>query len=158
MITLRKITLENRRQVFNLEVSDEQRQFVASNLSSVATAYVLATNGGHPLPFAIYHDEIAVGFILIAYGITSYDLPKIAEGNYTIIRFMIDKRYQNQGFGKEALYKALEYVRTFPEGKAKYCWLGYSPENKVAERLYKKVGFSDNGEIINDEVIASIEL
>lgn len=28
MITLRKITLENRRGIFNLEVSEEQRRFV----------------------------------------------------------------------------------------------------------------------------------
>ena len=97
MITLRKITLDNRRLVFNLEVSEEQRKFVASNLSSVATAYVLATNGGHPMPFAIYNDEIVVGFVLIAYGITSYELPAVAENNYTIIRFMMGKQYQNQG-------------------------------------------------------------
>lgn len=158
MITLRKITLENRRLIFNLEVTEEQRQYVASNFSSVATAYVLETNGGHPMPFAIYQDETVVGFVLIAYGITSYELPKIAEGNYTIIRFMIDKQYQKQGFGKEALYKILEYIRTFPKGKAKYCWLEYSPKNKVAERLYKNVGFTDNGEIVNNEVVALIEL
>ena len=65
MITLRKITLENRRAIFNLEVSEEQRRFVASNLSSVASCYVLATNGGHPFPFAIYADEQPVGFVMI---------------------------------------------------------------------------------------------
>lgn len=51
MITLRTITLGNRRAMFNLEVSEEQRRFVASNLSSVASCYVLAVNGGHPFPF-----------------------------------------------------------------------------------------------------------
>lgn len=51
MITLRKITLDNRRDIFNLEVEDEQRRFVASNLSSVASCYVLSTNGGHPYPY-----------------------------------------------------------------------------------------------------------
>lgn len=158
MITLRKITLENRRHVFNLEVSEEQRKFVASNLSSLATAYVLETNGGHPMPFAIYNDETVVGFVLVAYGITSYELPKVAEGNYTIIRFMIGKEYQNQGFGREALYKILEYIRTFPKGNAKYCWLEYSPKNTIAKKLYKSVGFSDNGEIVNNEIVAVIEL
>ena len=63
MITLRKITLENRRAIFNLEVSEDQRRFVASNLSSVASCYVLAVNGGHPFPFAIYEDELPVGFV-----------------------------------------------------------------------------------------------
>ena len=75
MITLRKITLENRRAIFNLEVSEEQRRFVASNLSSVASCYVLATNGGHPFPFAIYADEQPVGFVMLAYGITGYEAP-----------------------------------------------------------------------------------
>lgn len=46
MISLRPLTLENRRTVFNLSVSKDQEQFVASNLSSVATAYILMTNGG----------------------------------------------------------------------------------------------------------------
>lgn len=110
------------------------------------------------MPFAIYHDETVVGFVLIAYGITSYDLPKIAEGNYTIMRFMIGKQYQSQGFGKEALYKIIEYIRTFPKGKAKYCWLEYSPINTSAERVYKNAGFYDNGEIVNNAVVALLQL
>lgn len=65
MISLRKITLENRREVFRLKVADDQCRFVASNLSSVASCYVLATNRGRPLPFAIYADEQVVGFVMI---------------------------------------------------------------------------------------------
>jgi diamine N-acetyltransferase len=158
MITLRKITLENRRQVFNVEVSKEQRRFVASNLSSVATAYVLATNGGHPMPYAIYYDETVVGFVLIAYGITSYELPQIAEGNYCIIRFMIGEEYQNLGYGREALNKIIEYIRTFPEGPADYCWLEYNDDNYVAKKLYESVGFRDNGEVVNNEKVAVLKL
>lgn len=67
MITLRKITLENRRSIFNLEVSEDQHRFVASNLSSVASCYVLTTNGGHPFPLAIYAEEQPVGFVMITY-------------------------------------------------------------------------------------------
>lgn len=57
MVSLRKITLENRRRMFALQVSEEQRRFVASNLSSVASCYVLSVNGGHPMPFCIYAGE-----------------------------------------------------------------------------------------------------
>lgn len=67
-----------------MEVSDDQRRYVASNLSSVASCYVLATNGGHPIPLAIYADEQPVGFVMLTYGITGYDLPSIADGNYCI--------------------------------------------------------------------------
>ena len=42
MITLRPITLENRREMFALAVNEDQNRFVASNLSSVASCYVLA--------------------------------------------------------------------------------------------------------------------
>lgn len=158
MITLRKITLENRRQVFNVEVAEEQRRFVASNLSSVATAYVLATNGGNPMPFAIYHDETIVGFVLIVYGITSYTLPKIAEGNYSILRFMIGEQYQKRGYGKEAMRKILDYIRTYPCGPAEYCWIQYEPDNHVAKKLYESFGFRDNGEIVDNERVTVLKL
>jgi len=110
------------------------------------------------MPFAIYNDETVVGFVLIAYGITSYELPKVAEGNYTIIRFMIGRDHQNKGYGREALHKILDFIRTFPKGHAKYCWLEYVPENTIAKRLYKSVGFIDNGEIVNNEIVTVIEL
>lgn len=158
MITLRKITLENRRQVFNVEVSEEQRRFVASNLSSIATAYVLATNGGHPMPFAIYNDETVVGFVLIVYGITSYTLPKIAEGNYNILRFMIGEQYQRRGYGRESMKKILEYIRTFPKGSAEYCWIQYEPDNINAKKLYEDFGFRDNGEIVDNEIVTVLKL
>lgn len=158
MISLRKLTLENRRAIFNLEVSEEQNRYVASNLSSVASCYILATNGGAPFPLAIYADEQPVGFVMITYGITGYDLPSIAENNYCILRLMIDKQYQNRGYGREAIQKILEFIRTFPAGPAKYCWIPYSEENIAAAKLYKSFGFRDNGEVCHDELITVLEL
>ncbi|MGX1828165.1 GNAT family N-acetyltransferase [Paenibacillus taichungensis] len=158
MITLRKITLDNRRSIFNLEVSEEQRQYVASNLSSVASCYVLATNGGSPFPLAIYADEQPVGFVMITYGITGYDLPVIADNNYCILRLMIDKQHQSRGYGREALKKILEFIRTFPAGPARYCWIPYSPDNLAAKKLYESFGFHENGEVCHDELITVLDL
>ncbi|MFJ5771638.1 GNAT family N-acetyltransferase [Psychrobacillus sp. NPDC093180] len=158
MISLRKITLENRRAIFNLEVSEEQRRFVASNLSSVASCYVLETNGGYPFPFAIYADEQPVGFVMITYGITGYELPSIADDSYCILRLMIDKRYQNRGCGREAMIKILEFIRTFPAGPARYCWIPYSTDNFAAKKLYDSFGFCDNGEICDNEPITVLRL
>ncbi|WP_308634936.1 GNAT family N-acetyltransferase [Paenibacillus silvisoli] len=158
MITLRKITLENRRAIFNLEVSEDQRRFVASNLSSVASCYVIATNGGHPFPFAIYADEQPVGFIMITYRITSYDVPSIAEDGYCILRLMIAKEHQRKGYGREAIKEALAFIRTFPAGPAQYCWIHYNPENEPARKLYESFGFRDNGEIIGEEHITLLRL
>ena len=158
MIELRKITLENRRAIFKLEVSEEQRRFVASNLSSMASCYVLATNGGHPLPFAIYADEEPVGFVMLTYGITGYELPSIANDSYCILRLMIDKQYQNKGYGREAMKAILEYIRTFPAGPARYCWIPYGRDNLTAQKLYESFGFRDNGEICDNEPITVLQL
>ena len=160
MVTLRKITLENRRQLFLLKVSGDQSRFVASNLSSIATCYILASNGGNPLPFAIYADEQMVGFVLIVYGITSYELPKKTPLNsYSVQRFMIGEQYQKQGHGRETMGETLEYIRTFPVGPAEYCWIAYKADNIVAKRLYESLGFRENGEIIErDDVVAVLRL
>jgi len=158
MITLRKITLDNRRDIFNLEVSEDQRAFVASNLSSVASCYVLATNGGHPFPFAIYADEQPVGFVMITYKINGYDLPAIADDSYCILRLMIDKQHQNKGYGREAMKEILAFIRTLPAGPAQYCWIPYKDDNVSARKLYESFGFRDNGEICNNEQITVLRL
>lgn len=71
---------------------------------------------------------------------------------------MIDKNYQNKGYGKEAVRLALELIKTFPCGKADFCWLSYEPENEIASRLYHSFGFAETGEMDGDEIIAVLKL
>lgn len=158
MITLRKITLENRRELFRLEVAEDQRRFVASNLSSVASCYVLASNGCCPLPFAIYAGGQMVGFVMIVYGNNGYELPSFYENNYCLLRLMIGKQYQRRGYGREAMKVILDYIRTFPAGPAQYCWIPYEADNLVAKRLYEGFGFRDSGEICDNEPVLLLKL
>ena len=53
---------------------------------------------------------------------------------------------------------ALDFVRTWPCGKADYCWLSYEPENGVARELYRSFGFAETGEYDVEEMIAVLEL
>lgn len=71
---------------------------------------------------------------------------------------MIDKNYQNKGYGKEAVRLALEFIKTFPCGKAEYCWLSYEPENQIASQLYHSFGFIETGETDGEELIAILKL
>jgi diamine N-acetyltransferase len=71
---------------------------------------------------------------------------------------MIDKQHQNRGYGREAMKKILQFIRTYPAGPAHYCWIAYKPENIPAKKLYESFGFRDNGEMFNDESITVLEL
>lgn len=101
-----------------------------------------------------------VGFVMIGYDKDDYwkDAPAIADGNYNLWRLMIDKNYQNRGYGKQAVELALRFIRTFPCGKADFCWLSYEPENAVAKSLYASFGFIETGEKDGEELIAVLKL
>ena len=123
-------------------------------------AYTAITGNGYAFPFGIYDDDTPVGFLMVGYDTDDYweDAPAIANGNYNLWRLMIDKRYQGKGYGKEAVRLALDFVRTWPCGKADYCWLSYEPENGVARELYRSFGFAETGEYDGEEIIAVLEL
>ena len=53
---------------------------------------------------------------------------------------------------------ALDFIRTFPCGKAEYCYLSYEPENEIAKKLYAQYGFTENGEMDDEEVVAVLKL
>ena len=159
MITIKKINSNNVWKIIKLEVNDDQKSFVATNVESIIQAYTTISSGGVALPFGIYQDEVPVGFLMIGYGgIPNDDNPAIANGNYCLWRFMIDKKYQRKGYGKIALQLALDFIKTFPVGKAKYCYLSYEPENTIAAKLYHSFGFKETGEYDGDEIISIMEL
>lgn len=160
MIRLEKVNGKNVWDLLKLKVSDDQRSFVASNDTSIVEAYTAITGNGYAYPFGIYEDDKPVGFLMIGFDIDDYwdDAPEIAKGNYNLWRLMIDKAYQGKGFGKEAVRLALEFINTFPCGKAEYCWLSYESENKVARQLYRSFGFTETGEMDGEELIAILKL
>lgn len=159
MLEFRKITFDNVYKIVSLSVKEEQKSFVATNCESLMEAYVAVTNQGVALPFGIFDGDMPVGFIMFGYdSLGDADEPKVAEGNYCLWRFMIDKKYQNKGYGKEAMKLALDYVKSEPCGKAKLCWLSYEPENVRAKALYAAFGFVENGEMCGDEIVAVKEI
>ena len=160
MLRLEKITGKNVWDILKLCVSEKQKSFVASNDISIIEAYTAITGNGYAFPFGIYEDDTPVGFLMIGFDTDDYweDAPLIAKGNYNLWRLMIDNHYQNRGYGKGAVRLALEFVKTFPCGKAEYCWLSYEPENKIASQLYHLFGFVETGEMDGDERIAILKL
>lgn len=156
MIELRKITFDNFDECIKLEPKEEQKSFVASNLRSLAEAYVALTNNeGIPMPYSIYDNDSMIGFIMLVYEEADENSDKDV---YWVCRLMIDKRYQGKGYGKETMSKALKLIRTFPHGKATVVALSYEPENVVAKTLYESFGFVETGEIEEGELVAKLVL
>lgn len=159
MIHLQKVNAKNIWELMALEVNENQRSFVAANTVSILEAYCAITAGGVAMPYGIYDGDTPVGFLMIGYGDADWEnAPKIAEGNYSLWRFMIDKRYQGKDYGKAAMAAVLALIRTFPCGEAECCWLSYEPENTAARTLYHAFGFRENGETDGEEIVAVLRL
>lgn len=169
-LRLVKVDYKNYISLCKLRVKKNQENYVASNVGSLAVAYVATLAGGYPQPFGIYLGDQPIGFLMIGYypslkmakkwADEGEATPYFMDQSYLIWRFMIDKKYQGKGYGKEALQLALDYVRTFPVGKAKYCWLSYEPENEVARNLYRSFGFKEVEKVPKgwDEIPAVLKL
>ncbi len=160
MLRLEKINGKNVWDILSLKVADHQKGFVADNGASLIEACTALMENGHAFPFGIYDGDIPVGFLMVGFDAEdSWDnAPRVAKGNYSLWRLMIDRRYQRRGYGKEAVRLAMDFINTFPCGVAEKCWLSYEPENEAARRLYRSFGFKETGEYDEDEVIAVLQL
>lgn len=156
MIELRKITADNFEECTNLEVKEKQKSYVASNTVSLAEAYVALTdNECIPIPYAIYNNDIIVGFVMLSYNESFHNCN---ENVYWICRLMVDKKYQGKGYSKEAMAKVLELIRKYKWGKASKVYISYNSNNIVAKSLYESFGFIETGEIEDNELIAKLDL
>ena len=152
MIKLEEITNANIWKVCALKPFDDQKDFVAENVQSLAEAYATRNEGNNVLPLAVYNDEAEKD------GNLEENESDLIKENYNIWRLMIDKKYQGQGFGKQTMDAAMNLIRTFPFGEAENVWLSYEPENTHARDFYRKYGFTENGEMCEDEMIAVYKL
>lgn len=160
-IRLEKVTWDNCDDILKLKVAKEQKEFVASNSVSIIDAYFAMTEDGKTVfPFGIYNGKKAVGFLMISYNCFWRKNLDFAKDSYYIWRFMIDKRYQRKGYGREALKLAIDFIRTFPCGEAAYCWLSFEPKNEVARKLYLSLGFEEKPELCKEgeEIPAVLKL
>ncbi len=158
MVEFKKITMDMVREVIKMDPGEEGKNYVAPNVTSLAQAYVvLANKTGDVMPFAIYHEDQMVGFIQMSYATPDQD-EDLDEPMYDIWRFMVDEKFQGKGYGKAALKKAIDYIRTYPCGPANKLSLSYVPGNAGASGLYKSVGFEETGDMDHGEVIMELDL
>lgn len=142
-VTLREIDRDNFARCIKLEVNDEQRSFVASNLYSIAQSKVEPTYK----PEAIYDDEELVGFIM--YG---YDTD---ERCHWVARLMIDRNHQGKGYGRAAMVEAIRRMRA--DSECREIGLSIEPENETAQKLYESLGFKKTGQVVENEEVMRLK-
>ncbi len=135
---------ENWERCVDLSVSEEQKDYVASNWYSI-----LQSKFEEELyPLCIYDEELMVGFLM--YGLDP-DTKRME-----MCRLMIDQKLQGKGYGEMAIIKLLDLIRE-RYGKIKF-YTSVEPNNIVAEKLYESIGFRKTGEIMWDEEVMVIQL
>ncbi len=135
-IRLEKVSIDNFEDILSLQISEEQKDFVSSPVYALAQAYVYYKTA---YPFAVYKDDVIIGFIMFGF----YE----GRNQYTLWKFLIDKQYQNKGYGKEALLQGIQYIKE--QFGCTKLYTGVAVENQVAEHLYEKIGFKKTGLIEN---------
>ena len=146
-ISVRDVTADNWEAVVDLELLEEQEDFVASNAYSLAESKYNA----FAVPQAIYAGKKVVGFVMYE---TLHD-----EGEpeaYSIYRFMIDRRHQGHGYGRRALEQVLKEISKRPDSKR--ITICYVPNNANAKRFYASLGFKEIGLDDSGEMVAEIRL
>lgn len=146
-VELRGVTAENRHAIADLELAPDQKNLVASNAESLAET----RTDPDARPRAVYAGERLVGFLMYDPGEPSDD-PREA----LIYRFMIDRRYQGEGYGRAALAKAIAEIRALP--RMRKIAISYMPGNPVTKQFYASFGFKEVGTDEDGEMIAELVL
>jgi diamine N-acetyltransferase len=143
-VTLREITADTVRAVCALEVSPDQRSFVAANALSIAEACF------EPKAWfrAVYADETPVGFVMLY-----LDREK---QEYYLWRLMIDARHQGESYGRRALDLVVDHIRTLPG--ARYLYSSYVDGERSPGRFYARYGFEETGELEDGERVIRLSL
>ncbi|MEQ4915368.1 GNAT family N-acetyltransferase [Morganella morganii] len=132
MIRLCPVSKDNWEACVDLEVREDQEDFVASNVYSLAQLQFVNNFSAD----VIYDDETMIGFAM--YGIDDDD------GMFWIWRFMLDAQFQGKGLGKDAFAALLEKITAMNNTREQplpWLRLSYEPENEFAKHFYQRFGF-----------------
>jgi len=152
MPEIRPVTKDNWQQLIRLQVREDQKSFVVSNLYSIAHAQFGDEYEGHwdLFPFGIYDDNQPVGFLM--YGLNFNHSKQQAF----IQRLMVDEKSQGRGYGRFGMEIMIEIFRD--DERILEAGISYEPQNEGARKLYASLGFVETGEVMEGESVAVLRL
>ena len=133
-VRLKEIGEDNWLAVRRLAVRKDQQKFLDTAEGILARGY--AYRNCRARVFAIVHGDDPVGLALVR------DLDE-EPACYELQQFMVDARFQNRGYGTQALRLLIHMLAE--EGRYDNVEICVKAENATALRFYGKLGFSDTG-------------
>jgi ribosomal protein S18 acetylase RimI-like enzyme len=146
MVNLIELSEENWMDFARLSVDESQKNYLASNIGILARGYVYRDSRAKVIGIAV--DENPIGLAMVR---DMNDEPVC----YELQQFMIDKNYQGEGYGFEAINLILEGLKK--EQKYDCVEVCVKMEDVQAIHVYEKAGFVDTG-YIDDDVPDSYNL
>ena len=134
MITITPVTPETRQAALRLELHQNQTSFIEPVAQCLEEADSLALWR----PVCLWQEGALNGFAMYGY----FDQEQ--GGRLWFDRFLIDKRYQHQGLGRQAALSVLTRMRK--EYPIQDIYLSVYAPNHAAISLYEHLGFRFNGE------------
>ena len=137
MVQFKAITDENYMDLIQMKEKDGFCYSTDFNFitDSLAMAW-LYRDRGNTFPFAIYHGETLVGFMMLIHNLEKRDLH--------LWRFMMAAEHRGQELGVQSVELLIRLARE--SGKYDYISLDCSPKSEAAVHIYKKLGFRPTGE------------
>ena len=139
MVRLVPVTEENWMDVASLSVKEHQKNYVAPAIGILARGYVYRDCNAKI--YAVENDGIIIGTALVR---EFADEPL----GYDLQQFLIDRKYQNRGYGSQALKLILDELRK--ENHYDHVELCVKKQDAEAIHLYEKLGFADSGYVDED--------
>ena len=150
VVNLVPVTRENWHQARALSVRPDQESFVPPVIVSLAKVGI---RPGGPedehRPYAVMDGSQMVGFGELSGAFGSWETLWLGG-------FLVDARFQQQGYGRAALAEFVDLARGVPACRT--LGLTVHPENAVAQRLYRSRGFETRGELFEGEVVYRLPL
>ena len=134
-IHLREVTPDTCVECINLRVDDSQAELVATNAKSLAEAKVNPTL----VPLAIY-DRAALGDPKPMVPMVGFVMYVITCRVGFILRLMIDRAHQRQGYGRAATLEGIRRLKLYPG--VEMIATSHRRENEAVAHLFQSLGFA----------------
>ena len=135
-IVLKKVNVDNYDEIISLKVAKEQETFIESTKECLDEAKELSLWR----PVGVYDEDTLIGFAM--YGFFESEG---TCGRVWLDRFMIGCKYQGRGYSYTSLKLLIKHISK--EYNANEVFLSVYDCNKLAIKIYEKLGFEFNGEV-----------